>query len=113
MTKNKDIITVNTQGLDESVYCAMCTNTFKSNNGCDGNCIVDEDMYKKVMNTIKNHTIKTELKEEELLKQLFPIGTVVVYNKQLIEKLDKIYILKKLKSKDLVDSYLIKERKDK
>ncbi len=35
----------------------MCTNSIKSDRGCDGGCIVDEDMYKKVVDTIRNHIV--------------------------------------------------------
>lgn len=46
-------------GLDEGIRCAMCTNHMKSDRGCDGNCIVNEDMYHKVMDTIyKQFNIK-------------------------------------------------------
>lgn len=34
--------------------------------------------------------------EEKLLKQLFPMGAIVIYNKQLFEKLEKIYIMENL-----------------
>jgi hypothetical protein len=46
--------------------------------------------------------------KEYLLQQLFPIGTLIIYNKSLFEKLEKIYILKKLETKGL---YVVKERK--
>ena len=49
-----DVMAIHTQGLDEGVRCAMCTNSMKSDRGCDGGCVVDEDMYKKVMDTIRN-----------------------------------------------------------
>jgi hypothetical protein len=42
------------------------------------------------------------------LQQLFPIGTLVIYNKSLFEKLEKIYVLKRLETKGL---YVVKERK--
>ena len=51
---SEDVIAIHTQGLDEGIRCAMCTNSMKSDSGCDGGCRVDEDMYKKVMDTIKN-----------------------------------------------------------
>lgn len=34
--------------------------------------------------------------DDDTLKQLFPIGTVVVYNENLFEKLEKIYIMENL-----------------
>lgn len=59
------ILMVNTQGLIEDIWCAMCTNTFEGNNNCDDKCIVDEDMYKKIMNAIRHHSIKIKSKEKE------------------------------------------------
>lgn len=49
-----DVMAIHTQGLDEGIRCAMCTNSMKSDTGCDGGCVVDEGMYKKVMDTINN-----------------------------------------------------------
>lgn len=46
--------------------------------------------------------------EECLLQQLFPIGTLIIYNKSLFEKLEKIYVLRRLETKGL---YVVKERK--
>lgn len=51
---SEDVMAIHTQGLDEGIRCAMCTNSMKSDRGCDGGCVVNEDMYKKVMDTIKN-----------------------------------------------------------
>lgn len=42
-------------GLEEGIRCAMCTNHIKSDTGCDGGCVVNEDMYHKVMDTIYKH----------------------------------------------------------
>lgn len=53
----EDVMVIHTQGLDEGVRCAMCTNSMKSDRGCDGGCRVDEDMYKEVMNTIEKHIV--------------------------------------------------------
>lgn len=52
-----DVIAIHTQGLDEGIRCAMCTNSMKSNRGCDGGCVVNECMYREVMNTIENHIV--------------------------------------------------------
>lgn len=51
---SEDVMAIHTQGLDEGIRCAMCTNSMKSDSGCDGGCIVDDEMYKKVMDTINN-----------------------------------------------------------
>lgn len=61
----ENILMINTQGLSEDIWCAMCANTFEGNNNCDGKCIVDEDMYKKIMNAIRHHSIKIKSKEKE------------------------------------------------
>lgn len=53
----EDMVAIHTQGLDEGIRCAMCTNSLKNDSGCDGGCVVDEDMYKEVMNTIRNHIV--------------------------------------------------------
>lgn len=53
----EDVMAIHTQGLAEGIRCAMCTNSLKSDRGCDGGCVVNEDMHKEVMNTIKNHII--------------------------------------------------------
>lgn len=53
----EDVMAIHTQGLAEGIRCAMCTNSIKSDRGCDGCCIVDEDMYKKVMDTIRNYIV--------------------------------------------------------
>ena len=53
----EDVMAIHTQGLAEGIRCAMCTNSIKSDRGCDGGCIVDEDMYKNVVDTIRNHIV--------------------------------------------------------
>lgn len=47
-----DLRLIHTQGLDEGIRCAMCTNTIKSDKGCDGGCVVDQKMYEKVLEVI-------------------------------------------------------------
>ena len=47
----------------------------KSNKGCDGGCVVDEDMYKKVMDTIKNQMFSQSTSDDcvsraDLLSQI-------------------------------------------
>ena len=55
--EDEDIMTIHTQGLDEGIRCAMCTNSMKSDRSCDGGCVINEAMYKEVMNTIRNHIV--------------------------------------------------------
>jgi hypothetical protein len=47
-----------TEALEEGIRCAMCTNTIKSDTGCDGGCIVDTKMYNKVMTEINNRLLR-------------------------------------------------------
>lgn len=47
-----------TEALEEGIRCAMCTNTIKSDTGCDGGCIVDIKMYNKVMTEINSRLLR-------------------------------------------------------
>ena len=38
--------------IEEMIRCAMCTNFMRSDRGCDGNCQVDENLYKRIMKAI-------------------------------------------------------------
>ena len=49
--KNSNVISVY-DGVSEAVRCAMCSNTNKSNRGCDGACSYDEKLYKRIMDAI-------------------------------------------------------------
>ena len=57
-TKN-DLALINTWGLDEEIRCTMCTNSMKSDRGCDGSCVVNNDMYKAVMDAIEKRIQST------------------------------------------------------
>lgn len=59
-TKN-DLALIHTEGLDEGIRCAMCTNSMKSDRGCDGSCVVNNAMYKEVMDVIENHIQPTSV----------------------------------------------------
>ena len=62
-TKN-DLSLIHTEGLDEEIRCTMCTNSMKSDRGCDGSCVVNKDMYKAVIDTIERRiqpTTKNDL----------------------------------------------------
>ena len=50
-----DLALIHTEGLDEGIRCAMCTNSMKSDRGCDGSCAVNDAMYKKVMDVIESN----------------------------------------------------------
>lgn len=53
-----DTIIIHTNGLEEGIRCAMCTNPIANERGCDGGCRLNEDMYKKVLDVIRANTIK-------------------------------------------------------
>lgn len=74
-TKN-DLALIHTEGLDEGIRCAMCTNSMKSDRGCDGSCVVDKDMYKKVMDVIENHIIDTDKMIEPTTKENLAIDLI-------------------------------------
>lgn len=54
-TTNNDLALIHTEGLDEEIRCTMCTNSMKSDRGCDGSCVANNAMYKKVMDVIESH----------------------------------------------------------
>ena len=66
-TKN-DLALIHTWGLDEGIRCAMCTNSIKSDRGCDGGCVVNNAMYKEVMDVIENHIVDTDKMVEPTTK---------------------------------------------
>jgi hypothetical protein len=99
--------------------CEFCIN--KDERGEFGECILQKQSVNRVRFieyqrdsdcplSETNEPIKRQqyTDEEYLLQQLFPIGTLVIYNKSLFEKLEKIYVLKRLETKGL---YVVKERK--
>ena len=58
---NEDCVIINTNGLSEGIRCAMCTNHMKNDRGCDGGCVIDNDMYERVMNTIEKCIISKDV----------------------------------------------------
>lgn len=66
---SEDVMAIHTQGLEEGIRCAMCTNSMKSDRGCDGGCVVNEDMYKKVMDTIKNQMFSRPTSDDCVSRQ--------------------------------------------
>lgn len=55
--EDADIKLIHTQGLDDGIRCAMCTNSMANDKGCDGGCVVNEVMYKKILDVIRRHII--------------------------------------------------------
>ena len=83
-TKN-DIALIHTEGLDEEIRCAMCTNSIKSDRGCDGGCVVNNAMYKEVMDVIENHIVDTDKMVEPTTKN--NLGVDCISRTQAIERL--------------------------
>lgn len=54
----EDIKLIRTNGLDEGIRCALCTNPRHTERGCDGGCQVNEHLYDAVMNTIHLFIVK-------------------------------------------------------
>lgn len=52
------IIEIELEGLVEGIRCAICTNSMKSEKGCDGSCEVDSYTYGKVLEVIMNNMVK-------------------------------------------------------
>ena len=53
-----DTISIHTNGLEEGIRCAVCTNRIKSDTGCDGGCRVDENLVKRICDVIHNFECK-------------------------------------------------------
>lgn len=84
-TKN-DLALINTYGLDEEIRCTMCTNHMKGDSGCDGSCVVNEDMYKAVMDAIEKRiqpTTKNDLgvDREDAVERLNALKQFIGYDK--------------------------------
>ena len=80
-TKN-DLALIHTEGLDEEIRCIMCTNSMKSNRGCDGSCVVNKDMYKAVMDAIEKRiqpTTKNNL-EVDCISREQALNEFCIYN---------------------------------
>lgn len=52
-----DINLIHTEGLEEEIACAMCTNPIKSDRGCDGNCSYDDYLYRKILEVIEKRMV--------------------------------------------------------
>lgn len=47
-----DLITINTNGLEEAIRCAICENPIKSERGCDGSCRYDEKLLNRIIEAV-------------------------------------------------------------
>ena len=41
------------------------------------------------------------MRKEDIFKQLYPVGTVLIYNEELFKKLEKYYVIEKIKGAQL------------
>lgn len=53
-----DLITINTNGLEETIRCAICENSMKSERGCDGSCRYDEKLFERIVQAIKDNEVQ-------------------------------------------------------
>ena len=53
-----DTISIHTNGLEEGIRCAVCTNQIKSDTGCDGGCCVDDNLVKRICDVIHKFECK-------------------------------------------------------
>lgn len=74
-----DIDFIYTNPLEEAIRCAMCTNPMRSDKGCDGGCKVDERMYERVINAVKDliTTATKNLTNGDVIKSMFPDSHIV------------------------------------
>lgn len=61
--------TICTDGLEEGIRCAMCTNPMANDRGCDGGCVVNESMYQNVLNVIKKHFLEQQPCEDAISRK--------------------------------------------
>lgn len=66
---SEDVMAIHTQGLEEGIRCAMCTNSMKNNRGCDGGCVVNDEMYKEVMEVISKQMFELYISDESVTPQ--------------------------------------------
>ena len=60
-----DTISIHTNGLEEGIRCAVCTNQIKSDIGCDGGCCVDENLVKRICDVIHKFECKPHQQKGE------------------------------------------------
>lgn len=94
---NDDVMAIHTQGLAEGIRCSMCTNSMRSDRGCDGGCVVNETMYKEVMDTINSHIFKRPIAKDcvskkdiyfKLTNGAYPGETIEQFIDRLVEELE-------------------------
>ena len=90
-------ILVHAQGLDVGIQCAMCTNSMKSDTGCDGGCSVNKEMYKKVLDVIDRHTQNAPYTENNVSEM--PTGWIPC-SERLPQVETEVYIVAKRKYRD-------------
>ena len=51
-----DCVLLHTNGLEDGIRCAICTNPMKTDRGCDGGCSYNEDLLEDVLKTVYSFT---------------------------------------------------------
>lgn len=58
-----DLITINTNCLEEAIRCAICKNPIKTKRGCDGSCQYEKEMLSKVIDAVEGLAIEHQFGE--------------------------------------------------
>ena len=106
--EDTDIRLIHTQGLDEGIRCAMCTNSMANDRGCDGGCVVNESMYKeeainalkKFIDTVEEDTVAVSLNSEDV--EVFKKAIEVLFH----EPFKDAYIKQVVKERDVAVAQL-------
>lgn len=48
------LVTIDVDGLEESIRCILCKNNMKTSRGCDGSCVVDDSILVKICDEISS-----------------------------------------------------------
>lgn len=71
-----DLITINTNGLEEAIRCAICENPIKSESGCDGSCRYDEKLLKRIIEAVNGCIEEQKRPHGEWEEELASFGYV-------------------------------------
>ena len=94
---------IHTDGLEECIRCAMCTNPMANDRGCDGECEVNKTMYKNVLDVID--------KRLEEIPSVQPEQACYEDKMKVLEKI-RVEIEQKLEQEEFARSVFRHEEKD-
>lgn len=60
-----DKILITKDALNETIRCAICQNSNKTERGCDGSCQYDKELHAKIVEAVTGVATIHELKEEK------------------------------------------------